>query len=128
VLIFRFPSPRFTSTEPYPSILSETSPYPYPTPTQGDIKPLPLQAPELHLRLILQSIARQIDDIWAEDGRGATVLARDFMIMQVPSHELNEGEKEVLGGHLKESAGVTASWVEQRWADLKIPGIEEYQA
>jgi ribonuclease Z len=123
----RFPSPRFTSTEPYSSILSETSPYPYPTPTQGEISPLPLQAPELHLRLILQSIARQIDNIWAEDGRGAAVLARDFMIMQVPSHELNEGEKEVVDGHLMETAEVTASWVEQRWADLKIPGIEEYQ-
>jgi len=55
-------------------------------------------------------------------------MARDFMIMQVPSHELNDGEKEVVGDHLKETAEVTASWVEQRWADLKVPGIEEYQA
>lgn len=62
------------------------------------------------------------------DSRGATVMARDFMVMQVPSHELEDGEKEVVGGHLKETADVTESWVKQRWADLKIPGIEEYQA
>lgn len=55
------------------------------------------------------------------------MLARDFMIIQVPSHELSDGEKEVVRDHLKETAEVTSSWIERRWADLKIPGIEEYQ-
>jgi hypothetical protein len=55
------------------------------------------------------------------------VLARDFMIMQVPGHELSDSEKEVMDGHLKETAEVTTSWVERRGADMKISGLEEYQ-
>ena len=126
LLMIRFPSPRYITSEPYPFILSETSPLPYPTPSQHDIKPLPLQAHELHLRLILQSIARQIDEIWAPNGQSATVLARDFMVMQVPGHELSDSEKEVVQAHLNETSEVTASWIERR-KDLNIPGIDEYQ-
>jgi len=49
------------------------------------------------------------------------------MIMPVPGHELSEGEKEVISGHLKQVSEITESWVERRGVDLNIPGIDEYQ-
>jgi hypothetical protein len=55
------------------------------------------------------------------------VLARDFMIMPVPGHELTDAEKEVVGGHLKQTAEITESWIERRGSDLQVPGIDEYQ-
>jgi ribonuclease Z len=119
-LMTRFPAPRYASSSPYPSILSESSPFPSPVPyplkaPYDDIKPLPLSAPELHMRIIVQAIASQVDQIWSERQASApcaTVLARDFMVMQVPGHELNAGEVEIVEGHLRETTEVAAAWQE----------------
>lgn len=127
----RFPSPRYTSSEPYPSVLSESSPFPDPVPHPvrapfDQVKPLDLDSSELHIRLIVQAIASQIDDTWneatqtaTEEVARATVPARDFMIMSVPSHELSEGEREKIGLHLKEMKEVTARW--QRQGGVYVP-------
>jgi ribonuclease Z len=118
----RFPGPRYASSEPFPSILSESSPFPYPVPYPlrapfDHVKPLNLHPSELHMRLIVQAIAAQIDKIWNGSKKGgalgATVPARDFMIIQVPSHELGDGEMETIGQHLKETRSVTAGWEER---------------
>jgi ribonuclease Z len=111
----RFPSPRYASSDPYPAILSESSPFPSPVPYPlkspfDQISPFPISAQELHIRLILQSIATQIDEIW--NSGHATVLARDFMIVQVPGHEITDGERSIVDAHLKESAEVAKAWQE----------------
>ncbi|KAL7423847.1 hypothetical protein Q5752_001431 [Cryptotrichosporon argae] len=74
-----FPSPRYASTAPLPSLLDPISPHPYPTPElllpspSLLLSPAPLHAQELHMRLIMQSLADQITAAWhgAEDAGGA---------------------------------------------------------
>lgn len=140
----RFPSPRYHSSSPYPSLLSPVSPFPYPVPyplgpPYDSIGPLPLFGSELHLRIILQSIASQIDEIWThhldQDSacqaavraeKQATMLARDFMIVSVPSHELAGYETQTITEHLSEVAVTTQSWVEHGGVHVPAGKGEEW--
>lgn len=75
------------------------------------------------MRIIVQAIASQVDQIWnghQDSSRCATVLARDFMVMQIPAHELNAGEVEIVGDHLRETSEVTAAW--QEVGGVYVPG------
>ena len=134
----RFPSPRYPSSAPAPSLLSRISPFPYPTPwpvprsPQPLPDPLPLNASELHIRLILQSLADQITEIWHAPGDHSThgangtngasdsepvrtngaraIPARDFMYIRVPSHELSESEIEEAEKAREEAERIMAGW------------------
>ena len=80
------------------------------------------------MRIIVQAIASQVDQIWnnrQDSPRCATVLARDFMVMQIPAHELNAGEVEIVGDHLRETSEVTAAW--QEVGGVYVPGGEGRQ-
>lgn len=74
--------------------------------------------------MILQSIASQIDHIWNEYRSAAgsetmhaqdhaTILARDFVIVSVPQHELADHEWQTIGEHLRSVTAATASWEER---------------
>ncbi|KAK8854758.1 hypothetical protein IAR55_003497 [Kwoniella newhampshirensis] len=124
-----FPSPKYPSSEPFPSILSPVSPFPYPTPypiprsSGPSIPPHPLTHSELHTRLIMQSLADQINDIWAggDDDRSA-VPARDFMVMRVPGHELSESESDDVRCYKRNAREVNRSWTEYGGVWLKREG------
>lgn len=82
--------------------------------------------------MILQSIASQIDEIRTRQsrqysarhpiakGKHATMLARDFMVVSVPSHELAEYESQTIEEHLAEVTTVTESWVKDGGAYLTV--------
>ncbi|WWC90691.1 uncharacterized protein L201_005628 [Kwoniella dendrophila CBS 6074] len=119
-----FPSPHYPSSEPFPSILSPISPYPYPSPhTQTGhgyehyAEPRPLTKGELHTRLIMQSLADQITHIWSpsiekdESGKSRMAIpARDFMTIRIPSHDLSEQEAEEIKKYKEEVDQVNKSW------------------
>jgi ribonuclease Z len=132
----RFPAPRYPTNEPFPSILSSTSPFPYPTPFpiphsyDPPIDPIPLTRTELHTRVILQSIANQINESWlggaahsqmqvagdSSDQAGlserSAITARDFMVLRVPAHELVQSEADEMAKAKSESADVMRMWEE----------------
>ncbi|KAK4684986.1 ribonuclease Z, partial [Tremellales sp. Uapishka_1] len=120
-----FPSPRYPSSSPFPSLISPTSPYPYPTPwpishsTDPPISPFPLTSHELHLRIILHSLGDQISDIWNmnigkdQDAKRMAVPARDFMVYPIPSHELSDREVEEMTGAYREAQTAVAEWRER---------------
>ncbi|RXK41148.1 hypothetical protein M231_01551 [Tremella mesenterica] len=141
-----FPAPRYPSSDPYPSILSPMSPLPYPAPwplrysIDPPMSPVPLTAAELHLRLILQSVTDQIDEVWdgpafplslstypsidpytqvlspnsqrSSSGR-KSIATRDFMILPVPSHELSESEMSTIALVEGEGREVMTEWRER---------------
>ncbi|WVQ81846.1 hypothetical protein IAT38_003973 [Cryptococcus sp. DSM 104549] len=128
-----FPSPRYSASDPLPSILSPLSPFPYPTPhpipqpKDIPIHPIPLTNAtrgELHTRLIMQSLADQIWDICGEPihppngpapsqqtgSTGLVVPARDFMHIRIPAHDLTAGEKEDVKRYKTAADAVAAEW------------------
>ncbi|WWC63315.1 uncharacterized protein I303_105915 [Kwoniella dejecticola CBS 10117] len=126
-----FPSPHYASSQPFPSILSPISPHPYPSPftstghgAASKVEPHELTKGELHTRLIMQSLADQITDIWTSqtdqsDGQGVgeedkvermAIPSRDFMNIRIPSHELSEGEQEEIKAYRLEVQEVMISW------------------
>ncbi|WWC93802.1 hypothetical protein V866_000638 [Kwoniella sp. B9012] len=128
-----FPSPRYPSTEPFPSILSPISPFPYPSPTSTPsnahgydphVEPHPLTKNELHTRLIMQSLADQITEIWSPVAEDKVVRmaipSRDFMSVRVPSHEISDIEQDDIRRYREELNGVMGSWKECGgvWVDL----------
>ncbi|WVR00023.1 hypothetical protein IAU59_007165 [Kwoniella sp. CBS 9459] len=186
-----FPSGHYISTEPFPSILSPISPYPYPTPqlapTKSKLPEVELTSAELHTRVILQSIADQITDVWtgitrarpgpqgdvnrngngfgetsqdshhtrfpsespdqADNGDGAgnedpvegdqdrdeeqprdivrmAITARDFMVLNIPSHELSKREEEDIRRYKDEADRVTKEWSEKggMWVQQGVGG------
>lgn len=119
----RFPSRRYPTSEPMPSLLLPISPFPYPTPQpmqyspDPELQPHPLTGGELHLRLILSSLASQINAVWndrsSEDAtidskhpststiRNLAIPARDFMVIRISGHELGRrscGDEPGAGG------------------------------
>ncbi|KLT40699.1 hypothetical protein CC85DRAFT_287213 [Cutaneotrichosporon oleaginosum] len=120
-----FPSPRFATNEPFPALLGPTSPFPYPVPASqfAGVKAIPLNADELHLRMIMQSLVNQISAIWngpschdhALQGPEPhliklAVAARDFMVLRVPSHELSESEVDAMRAAREDAVSVMKSW------------------
>jgi hypothetical protein len=108
------------------------SPFPFPTPwpvshsADPPVPPNPLTNAELHLRLILQSLADQITRIWLSNnntdvdlGPSMAVTARDFMVISVPSHEMSEQEKETARRVIDESAQVMTSWANSSGSEPK---------
>ncbi|KAI9637497.1 beta-lactamase-like protein [Dioszegia hungarica] len=124
-----FPSPRYHTSSPFPSLLSPTSPFPAPTPypmthsSDPPIPPLPLTSTELHTRIIMQNIADQVNEVWNGDGLGEVqrqcVPARDFMVVRIPGHELDEVEVDEQGEMGREVKEVMASWAEDGGAWVK---------
>ncbi|WVF72824.1 hypothetical protein IAT40_007642 [Kwoniella sp. CBS 6097] len=176
-----FPSGHYISTEPFPSILSPLSPYPYPTPqlppAKSTLLEVELTSAELHTRVILQSIADQITDVWTsgsgsaaakadgnveppknthtrfpsespniendhstpingseniqENGKNGdadntqsdsaskgdsvrqAITARDFMVLNIPSHELSKREEDDIRRYKEEADRVTKEWSEK---------------
>ncbi|OCF39038.1 ribonuclease Z [Kwoniella heveanensis CBS 569] len=189
-----FPSGHYVSTEPFPSILSPISPYPYPTPqlppsgSGGAVPERNLTSAELHTRVILQSIADQITHVWTgvtggvrtpnahgqqngtmpknthtrfpsespnleiddgdPDANGhaqvntnekndeeksghalpgesksqahsssasvrQAITARDFMVLNIPSHELSKREEDDIRRYKEEADRVTKEWSEK---------------
>lgn len=122
------------SNDPYPSLLAPVSPFPYPTTAAdahaGKVPPEPLTSSELHLRLIMQSLANQVSMEWNRPACGEPnggplgaehpacdylklcVPSRDYMVMRVPAHELTKAEIEDLKEVEKENAAVMKSWAE----------------
>ncbi|GMK53605.1 hypothetical protein CspeluHIS016_0101910 [Cutaneotrichosporon spelunceum] len=149
-----FPSPRFATNEPLPALLGPKSPFPYPVPAAEfvGVKPLPLNASELHLRMIMQSLVNQISAIWngpschdhALQGPEPhlvklAVATRDFMVLRVPSHELSESEVEVMRAAREDAVRVMKSWScdggawvseggEWRWIGVDAPPAIEGDA
>ncbi|WVW85597.1 hypothetical protein I302_107635 [Kwoniella bestiolae CBS 10118] len=124
-----FPSPRYPSTDPFPSILSPISPFPYPSPNNTSsnahsydphVEPHPLTKNELHTRLIMQSLADQITDIWSSNGERMAIPSRDFMSLRIPSHELSNIEVDDIRRYKEEVDRVMGSWKEYGgvWVDL----------
>ena len=89
----------------------------------------PLNDAELHRRLILQSLADQVSHLWNDVGADSAVgreeypksrktdhvhkiavHARDFMVIQVPGHELVEEEIEIMRNFSLEADSVKARW------------------
>ncbi len=123
----RFPSPRYPASEPFPSLLSPIPPFPYPTPQpiqsskDPPVPPHPLTAAELHLRLILNSIAEQVDNSWNDTSHDAipgtnaasfrrAIPARDFMVIRIPEHEVTEVEAEGIRRAAEEADRVVSEW------------------
>ncbi|WVR07503.1 hypothetical protein IAU60_004545 [Kwoniella sp. DSM 27419] len=138
-----FPSPRYTTSEPFPSILGPMSPFPYPVPqnlayaSDRPVEPQPLRSGELHTRLIMQSIADQITAIWTAEteahgahGEGSAsgqverlaVTARDFMMIHVPAHELSHREQEDIKAYKREAGRVTRQWAEHGGIQVEQQG------
>ncbi|WWC71545.1 uncharacterized protein I206_105503 [Kwoniella pini CBS 10737] len=118
-----FPAPHYANSQPFPSILSPISPHPYPTPFTTTahgfkpyVEPHDLTKGELHTRLIMQSLADQITDIWNTDGNDQiqrmAIPSRDFMTLRIPSHELSESEQEEIKTYRNEVEHVMRSWKE----------------
>ncbi|WRT68420.1 uncharacterized protein IL334_005396 [Kwoniella shivajii] len=112
-----FPSPRYHTSDPFPSIISPVSPFPYPTPhtpSHGDppIEPHPLTRTELHTRLIMQSLADQITEIWTKDDgvERMAIPSRDFMVLRIPGHELSQSEQEEIRTYRDGLEQVMESW------------------
>ncbi|WWD19098.1 hypothetical protein CI109_103556 [Kwoniella shandongensis] len=112
-----FPSPRYPSSDPFSSILSPISPFPYPTPypiahsSDPPFPPHPLTHSELHTRLIMHSIADQITNIWVERGdQHLAVPARDFMVYRITGHESSESEADEVREHKSQASEVMNSW------------------
>lgn len=69
---------------------------------------MPLTGAELHLRLIMDSIARQVSANISHTALVST--ARDYMIVRVPAHELSESEEQGLSEYQNESERVRLEW------------------
>ncbi|ORY35568.1 beta-lactamase-like protein [Naematelia encephala] len=136
-----FPSPRYLSSEALPSILSGVAPFPYPTPfppahsDEPQIQPLPLTSRELHIRLVMQSLSDQINQVWnanigPNEHYKMAVPARDLMVIRVPAHELTEAEAEEAASAKKEMDEVGNSWSElggvwaQQAEEMRWIGVE----
>ena len=99
------------------------------------IQLIPLTGAELHLRLILQSLAYQSSEKWngivrlkpvngeslhsyenrerlssADATYKMAVAARDFMVIRIPSHELTDSEVVEMEGAADEARMVIAVW------------------
>ncbi|ODN92673.1 ribonuclease Z [Cryptococcus wingfieldii CBS 7118] len=127
-----FPSPRYSTSHPFPPILSPINSFPYPSPTplphtsDPPIPPIPLSSKhssELHARLIMQSIADQISkhcvspSVMLEGQEpadicktGMVVPSRDFMYLPVYSHELTDAEVADVKAHKEVTDKVTREW------------------
>lgn len=89
------------------------------------IPPIPLTSHELHTRVIMQNIADQVNEVWNgnDEGEGEEqrqcVPARDFMIVRIPGHELDEVEVDEQREMGREVREVMASWAEDGGAWVK---------
>ncbi|AAW43585.1 conserved hypothetical protein [Cryptococcus deneoformans JEC21] len=127
-----FPSPRYPTAAALPSILSSICSFPYPVPRPLPHTSLPPPLPisltskypsELHVRVIMQSLADQIlekcasfslsDEDLDKPPRGKTgmvIPARDFMCLPIPSHELSALEIEDVRSYKEIADKVTEEW------------------
>ncbi|TXT08608.1 hypothetical protein VHUM_02736 [Vanrija humicola] len=138
-----FPSPRYVSNDPYPSLLGPVSPFPYPTADitahAAKLPPMPLTANELHLRLIMQSIANQINADWngphcalhnVDEAEPhlvkMAVCSRDFMVFPVPSHELTSAEIQTMAAAHTEANTVLQSWATSGGAWVVEQGRQQW--
>ena len=103
------------------------------------IQPIPLNGAELHLRLILQSLADQISEKWNGNDHPKQIMGesshsdqnelrlsspnapshatykmavagRDFMVIRIPSHELSDSEAMEMVGAANEARTVIGEW------------------
>lgn len=106
------------------------APVPWPVPYNRDppLHTIPLSPSDLHLRVMMQSLADQINTIWnaaANDGPAGpsssaskehyrmAIPARDYMVLRVPSHDLSPDEIQDQDRHRRE-----AEWVMRSFAEL----------
>ena len=114
----RFPASLYPSSSPFPSLCSPVSPLRFPMPYNDDQIPLtlPLNDRELQNRVILQSIADQIDEVWNGETHGSrsdnrhTVCSRDFMTVYIPSHDLADLENAQMREWTNETRLVMKAW------------------
>lgn len=141
-----FPSPHYKTNEAFPSLLGPASPLPYAAPTSllNTLPAAPLTADELHIRVIMQSLASQISAAWNGPECADHVLtgpephfvhlavaSRDFMVLRVPSHELGDAEIATARERRGEIVEVMRSWADEGgawvWEDgeKRWVGVEE---
>lgn len=98
----------------------------------------------------MQNIADQVSEVWndrfaaepsapsgAETITRSCIAARDFMVLRIPSHELDSGEREELRTARQEAQEVMRSWADhagawvqegsaRRWVGLDGAPATEY--
>lgn len=121
----RFPSPRYASDGPFPSLLSPMS-------SGAASRNGPsLTASELHRRVIMSSVETQATAAWLAKSSSTSraVAARDLMTYEVPSHELTGEEVAQMSASTDEAKRVEDAWchagaqeVGEQW-NVKIGGL-----
>lgn len=136
-----FPSPHYSTNDAFPSLLSPASPLPYAVPASllNTLPTAALTADELHLRVIMQSLANQVSAAWNGPDCAEHVLqgpephfvrlavpSRDFMVLRVPSHELSDAEVATMRESRREIVEVMQSWADDGGAWVWEDGVKRW--